>query len=158
MNMGNPYQSPAAANARGYLARTWLFWAAGLVAAFFSTWVGVVAVFVVPAFVELFQGFGADLPLPTRMVLSGHYGLLLSPAAALGLWLFWWIRPPASRPYSLVTKCFIVLAALDVFLLPGVMLALYMPMDLMGSQVGGRGSIEKASQTKALAYLVLFGV
>lgn len=65
--------------------------------------VAVVNVFVIPSFAKVFEGFGADLPLPTRILMESSrltlaywpYGIGAIAAAALALRS--WLRTPEGR-------------------------------------------------------------
>lgn len=65
--------------------------------------VSVINVMVIPAFESVFKGFGAELPLPTRMLMATssftiEYGWLLLTAVAAGIWLLRrWIGTPVGR-------------------------------------------------------------
>ena len=67
--------------------------------------VGVINVMVIPAFARVFEGFGAELPLPTRILVATsnftlHFGwALLALAAGAGLLWRRWIATPPGRPW-----------------------------------------------------------
>ncbi|HEX7438444.1 MAG TPA: type II secretion system F family protein [Caldimonas sp.] len=65
--------------------------------------VSVINVMVIPAFESVFKGFGAELPLATRMLMATssftiEYGWLLLMVVAAGIWLLRrWIATPVGR-------------------------------------------------------------
>ena len=65
--------------------------------------VGVINVMVIPAFATVFKGFGAELPLPTRILMATswftvHYGWVLVLGAVAGWWGFRrWVATDAGR-------------------------------------------------------------
>jgi type II secretory pathway component PulF len=104
-------------------------------AALLGTILFAVAWAAVPTFVPIFESFGRDLPLPTRLWLAGRpVYLLLCAASALCIALllvFPALRVPAGRRRWL-RACFAFLAA---FVL-GTLWALFAP-QFMGTLAGG---------------------
>ena len=73
----------------------------------FSTWValsgavllGLLAMYVIPLYGVLYASFGADLPASTMYLWQYHY-LLLAPALAVPLLLYWIKRQPRRERYA----------------------------------------------------------
>ena len=69
-----------------------------LIVAFF-----VVVYFVIPTFAKIFSGFGAELPLPTRMMIAldkyikEYWAVTLAGVFILVPLLVWWLRTPPGR-------------------------------------------------------------
>jgi MSHA biogenesis protein MshG len=65
--------------------------------------IGVVNVFVIPSFAKVFEGFGSELPWPTRMLMKSSdltlaywpHALIVAAAVAWGIRA--WVRTPAGR-------------------------------------------------------------
>lgn len=79
-------------------------------------------VFVTPHFREVFVGFGADLPLITRVFVHYHFVFWLLPAIVIGAWLY---RPDPER--SGIAPMLIGSIGL-VFIVPATIGAMYLPI------------------------------
>jgi len=91
----------------------------------------------IPSFRDLFQGFGAELPAPTRWLLQNYYAatiLLVGSGVLLGLLIYSKIggNDPLLQYLSRAsTWCFMISAAFVLF----VVIAIYLPVYKMGSVV-----------------------
>lgn len=92
--------------------------------------------FIVPQFEKLFEGFGADLPLATKLVLQSYR--------------YWWVIPllmfiqflvlrfgnvssaPAQRFFYVVNIFFVVL---EVLFVPIMVVIFYLPIFSMAGQI-----------------------
>lgn len=70
-------------------------WLVLLVAQLPAIAIGVVAYLVLPGFVEVFDAFGAELPLVTRLMLNGYRWLL--PLFPVSLLLIWVLSKPGRQ-------------------------------------------------------------
>ena len=135
----NPYRvSKAAAKARDDASANRSIGV--LIVASIEVFVGVVAGWRAPytigGFEELFKGFGADLPGPTRFVLDTRYGWWIFAIAAISI-LAWIARRPATTRVDQRRQKFAVIAYGVAF---GVaygltVVALYVPIFKLGAAV-----------------------
>ena len=88
--------------------------------------------YVVPEFEALFEGFGAELPAFTRLIINvhEHFYLLALPGVTGNIlihnfknWLGWWLVGFSG--------------AMGLLLLPLIVIAMYLPVFEMGKAVGG---------------------
>lgn len=89
---------------------------------------GAVGVFVVPAFAQLFESFGADLPTPTGLLM--HYRALLAILVVPLLALLYRLRasPRCEAYFAAILACEMCLLVLSV-------VALYLPVFSMSEAV-----------------------
>ena len=134
--MSNPYSSPAArsADTAGQVERSRravVWWGISSLLAF--ALVAAVAIFVVPAFGDLLSSFGADLPLPTRIVLQWSRLSLMLPAMAAVLLIDAMRRSALSTEYRHgIIWIFVGSIVLAVVLIVCAIYALYLPVFKMG--------------------------
>lgn len=86
---------------------------------------GAIGTYVVPSFANVYTSFGAELPNPTRILVSASYALWL-PA----LLLLFALRTSNPRFYQ--TRFLATLLAGEVCVLLLVLWALYLPVHLLG--------------------------
>lgn len=98
------------------------FWS--VFALFLAVFLVIAALVYIPAFDKLFASFGADLPMPTRLLLSGRYLLVLPLVIAGGLVYRWRFNSRQERYSS-------YLLAGEALLLVLVQWALYLPIFRM---------------------------
>ena len=88
--------------------------------------------YVVPEFEELFEGFGAELPFFTRLVLNVHeyFYLLTIPAFVGNILIYnmknqlgWWLVG--------------ITGVMGILLIPLTIIAMYLPIFQMGNVVNG---------------------
>ncbi len=81
---------------------------------------------VVPQFGDVFQNFGAELPLLTRAFVEGRYAFFGLPLLVLAAWALTPRRTPAGNERGIVA---LVLAiGIGVVLLPLCLIAMYLPI------------------------------
>lgn len=95
----------------------------GLVCALLAAWVPPK---VLPQFQSLYAGFGADLPLVTRLLLNYDTALWVVPLAVAGVGFAWRKRPRRAA----AAACAIGMSALLL-----VILVVYLPSMTMGALV-----------------------
>ncbi|GAB3361734.1 hypothetical protein GCM10027430_35730 [Lysobacter tyrosinilyticus] len=128
--MTNPYEAsttaiPAAVRSNGApAARAWL--AAGLSCALLSA---LATTLVVPHFAEVFESFGADLPLLTKLLVHYYLAMWASPAAVIAAWYFW----PAPRRRGLASG--LIGVATLVLSVPLFVVALYWPIFKLSAAI-----------------------
>jgi len=88
--------------------------------------------YVVPEFEKLFEGFGAELPAFTRLVITVHnyYYLLAIPGVAGNILIH---LKKQTAGWVLV----VFSGAMGVILIPFTVIAMYLPIFQMGRVVGG---------------------
>lgn len=124
--MSNPYQAPTSATPTvPSSGRTALF-VIGLVCAIFAA---LIPTLVVPQFGQIFESFGADVPLMTRLVLQGYLALWALPVFVVLAWLFW---PRPQRRAA--AACWIGVLSI-VLLLPLCIGALYLPIFMLAQSI-----------------------
>lgn len=112
-------------------AEIWLL-AAGLLATVaFAAGVNLV----IPQFNDVFQNFGAELPLLTRMFLSGRYALFALPLIVMTAWALTPRRTPPGNERGIVAV--LVGIGLGVILLPLCVIAMYLPIFHLAGAVDG---------------------
>lgn len=128
--MSNPYQSPQSAvvssvqSGRGAGAVMQLV--AGLLCAVIAA---LLPMLVIPAFHEVFIGFGAQLPLLTRLAVGYHPWLWLLPLLVVAARLFW----PKARRRALAA-CLLGVVGL-VLVIALTALAMYLPVFQLGEVI-----------------------
>jgi type II secretory pathway component PulF len=100
--------------------------AIGLIAA---AMVAAGATFVVPTFRQLFQGFGADLPLVTRLTLDYYLALWLFPIAVIVVRFVW----PDERSRSMAA-CIVGAGGFFV-IVTALTIVMYLPIFKLGQVV-----------------------
>jgi type II secretory pathway component PulF len=88
-----------------------------------------IATLVVPQFRNLFQGFGGDLPLATRLAVDYYLALWLLPIVVIAVRLAW----PDSSSRSTVA-CIVGVGSLIVTI-PTLTVVLYLPIFKLGQTV-----------------------
>ncbi|MDR0275036.1 MAG: hypothetical protein LBI48_06805 [Burkholderiaceae bacterium] len=100
-----------------------------LMSIIFGIVIGLVGTFMAPAFDQVFESFGAYLPMPTKLVINFRY-LLWTPLFLIAVsWRSLRLNPARRRYY---------VAALlsEMILLAMILAALYMPIFKLGSACG----------------------
>jgi len=105
-----------------------LFWFVAISASFLAFSLGLLALFVVPAFEELYVSFGANNPAPTELLLQSRNWLWLASVVAIGIWLFWWISTSRYQFCNRILAGFIILGATSLGILVFALWALYLPI------------------------------
>ena len=96
----------------------------------------VAAFFIVPTFVKLFEDFGTELPLATRIVLETYHYWWLIPLVFLAQFLLLRFGPERGlfvQKSLLVINIFFVI--LEVLFIPAMVFIFYLPIFAMGSVV-----------------------
>lgn len=91
--------------------------------------VTVIGVQVIPDFAEVFAGFGASLPVLTRVVVSGYPLVWLAPVLVA---LQGWIGPGGPHRHRLAA---VLGMATPILVGPAILFGLYLPIFRMGSLV-----------------------
>lgn len=84
--------------------------------------------FIVPQFAKVFEGFGADLPLMSRLFANFYLMAWLMPVSVLAIKFLW---PNPRQRTLLMNVCGIVL---PIAMMPMTVVAMYLPMFVMASQ------------------------
>jgi len=111
--------------------------ARALIFTFVSVAIYAYLVVAIPSFRDLFQGFGAELPAPTRWLLQYYDAatiLLVGSGVLLGLLIYSKIRgndPLLQNLSRASTWCFMISVAFVFFAL----IAIYLPVFKMGSVI-----------------------
>lgn len=112
-----------------------LFWLVAIGSSLLSFLAGLFGSFAIPAFAELFAGFGAELPTPTLITLRLNHWLWLPSLAALLVWTKWFgaVRDSYSRKrfFSLFTGIGLAVMGIMAF----TIWAIYLPVFKMGEAV-----------------------
>jgi len=109
------------------------FWVIGLVATLFCLVPGMVWIFVVPAFAQVYSSFGAVVPLPSMIVVRTAPWWWLIAAAAIGLWLFGSRSPSRMEHRPRLALALLWLAVASGGLLGFALWSLYLPIFNLGA-------------------------
>jgi small-conductance mechanosensitive channel len=109
-----------------------LFWFTSIAATFLALGLGLVGSIVVPAFDELFSGFGTDLPTQTLIIMQGRHLLWFAFFFAAVIW-FLCLFPLRYRLRKQLSIAFFLLGFLSVLIFVIAMWALYSPIFAMGA-------------------------
>ncbi|QKE63299.1 hypothetical protein HNE05_07965 [Aquipseudomonas campi] len=125
--MTNPYQTPesafeAAPKSSNDLAAV-IQLIVGLVCALIAA---LVPALVIPQFQQVFNGFGAQVPLITHIALSYHLWLWTLPIFVIAARIFW--PKTQRRPLA---SCLLGVISL-VIVIPAMILAMYLPIFQLG--------------------------
>lgn len=133
--MNNPYSHPTKELAKESASRRsdFMFRLVAAGAAFFSFVFGVMGLFLVPAFRQMYGAFGADLPWGTDLVLATGSWWWLDAALVTGLWIY--SRKAAKRleRRSQLMLAFAVLGVGTSLAIAVAVVALYSPLFALGT-------------------------
>lgn len=87
-------------------------------------------IFTVPKFADLFEGFGAELPFWTRIIMQHHEAVLILPMLVLVAWLIW------PRREDKVLAAFGVGVGGGAIVAQSVTIGMYLPIFVLGAVVG----------------------
>jgi type II secretory pathway component PulF len=90
---------------------------------------------IIPRFSDVFQNFGAELPLLTRLFLEGRYALFGLPLLVLAAWALTPRRTPPGNQRGVVALA--VGIGMGAILLPLCLIAMYLPIFRMAAAVDG---------------------
>ena len=96
----------------------------------------VAALFIVPQFAQLFEGFGTELPLATRIVIETYHYWWLIPLAFLAQFLLLRLGPAYGvvvQKSLLILNIFFVV--LEILFIPAMVFIFYLPIFTMGSVI-----------------------
>jgi len=94
------------------------------------------ALFIVPQFEKLFEGFGAELPAATRFVIDSYHYWWLIPVLMIVQFLylrFGHVTSATAQRFLFVLNLFFV--ALEVLFVPAMIIIFYLPIFYMGKVV-----------------------
>lgn len=98
----------------------------------------IAAMFIVPQFEKLFEGFGADLPYATKLVIDSYHYWWLVPLIMVGQFLYMQFgnvtSVAAQRVFFSLNIFFVVL---EVLFVPLMVIVFYLPIFAMGKVVAG---------------------
>lgn len=98
----------------------------------------IAAFFIVPQFEKLFEGFGADLPYATKLVIDSYHYWWLIPLAMVIQFLYMQfgnVTSAAAQRVFFVLN--IIFAILEVLFVPLLVIVFYLPIFHMGQVVSG---------------------
>ena len=90
---------------------------------------------IIPLFENVFQNFGTELPLLTRLFLEGRHALFGLPLIVLAAWAFTPRRTPPGNERGIVAL--VVGIGVGVILLPLCVAAMYWPIFQLAHVVDG---------------------
>jgi len=137
--LSNPYEAPTQITpieqARPKrLPRS--FWWISIPATLLALGLGLIASFVIPAFVSVFDSFGANLPRVSALFF--HYANVLWAAFVINimLWAWHWKTRRDTTSSNTIQALFAVLLVLEIVLYPMLIDAMYRPIFELGVSGG----------------------
>ena len=103
------------------------FWLSSIGATLLSVVLGMIGSFVIPAFLDVFASFGADLPVPTLFMIAARNYLWLATLVATVLWMTWWRYRERIGFRRQILVGFLILGAFDMIVAGAVTWAMYSP-------------------------------
>ena len=90
---------------------------------------------IVPRFEDVFQNFGAELPLLTRLFVEARYAFFGLPLIVLAAWAWTPRRTPPGNERGIIAL--VIGFGLGVILLPLCLIAMYLPIFRLAAAVDG---------------------
>lgn len=101
------------------------FWIAITLITLLSIAIGLFASFVIPSYMQFYDGAGLELPIWSRMVIKGRHFLWGATIFALVLWGYLWKPELAPERYTrFIRYGFLALALIDGIIIMGLLNAL----------------------------------
>lgn len=137
--MSDPYLTPNAEllpTDTAIKSLGWLFWLVAVTTTVLSILLGIIGTFVIPQFAELFTQFGSDLPASTLFVIEARDYLWIATLCAVTIWVYLWKTGfYCNSQTKIFRQLFLFLGMVDVFLIVGVLYALYAPIFVTSEAV-----------------------